>query len=644
VSPTECLGRRHYWLAVVFVALWSIVMLGVASTAHASAACPAGASMNIVGHPDDDLLFQSPDILHDVQSGKCVRTVYVTAGASAGDMDTILNRESGVEAAYANMAGVANSWTTSDAGISGHPISLVTLAAKPTVSLAFLRLPEGVWGDSGTPQDPTIRNLWLGSISQDQAGDGSSAYTKSGLISTLTALMNGFQPDTIRAQDYLGTFGDGDHDDHHAAAFFAHSAQLSYGVSHTFIGYMDYDTENQPQNVFSPDLTAKTNAFYAYLAWDSAPCGDPPNCGNNEYSFWLKRQYIIGTETGGAPDTTPPTVSGVVPADGSTSALPSTAVTATFSETVDPATANTSTFTLRDANGSPVAASVSTSGSTVTLRPSARLAPLSSYAVTLTGGSSGIKDLAGNALSSNYTWAFTTADADVTPPTTALAFPAAGGAYNAAGWTAGCSPAGLCGTASDAGSGVQSVEVSILRSSTNRYWNGSTFGSTTERWFAATGTNSWGYALASLPGASNYVVRVRATDGQGNVSAPTSTTFTYDTTAPTFTVTFPAASGSYTTASWNAGCGVCGTAADAGSGVNKVEVSIRRGSGNYWNGTAFASSSEVFFPATGTSSWQYAFPAANFGGVKATYNIRVRATDNAKNVRAPTTTKITFTP
>jgi hypothetical protein len=88
---------------------------------------------------------------------------------------------------------------------------------------------------------------------------------------------------------------------------------------------------------------------------------------------------------------------------------------------------------------------------------------------------------------------------------------------------------------------------------------------------------------------------------------------------------------------------MCGTTTDALSGVQKVEISVRRGSGNYWNGTAFASATEVFFLATGTSSWSYGFPAANFG-VKATYTIRVRVTDNAKNVRGPTATKFTFTP
>src|SRR5215216_1974714 len=318
--------RRLRSALIILLAISSVLMLQAAS-AHADPACPAGVTMNIVAHPDDDLLFQSPDLLHDVQAGKCVRTVYITAGDRSGNLDTVHLREQGVEAAYANMAGVASSWTTTDAGVSGHPMPLVTLSGHPTVSLVFMRLPQGIWGDGGTPQDETPENLWLGSVSQIHAEDGSSAYTKSGLISTLTALMTAMQPDTIRAQDYVGAFGDGAHDDHHAAGYFAHSAHLSYATSHKFIGYLDYASEVDPQNVFDPDLTAKTNAFYAYLAFDSAPCGDPPDCGNNDYSQWLKRQYIVGTEP--ADPATPPANPGPI------TSFASPAAAQTVSGTID---------------------------------------------------------------------------------------------------------------------------------------------------------------------------------------------------------------------------------------------------------------------------------------------------------------------
>ena len=349
---------------------------------------------------------------------------------------------------------------------------------------------------------------------------------------------------------------------------------------------------------------------------------------------------------GNAPlDTTPPTVSSVAPADGATGVPAGAPVTATFSEPVNERTVTASSFTLRDPDGNPVAATLSAGGSTATLRPSARLAGRTSYTAKLAGGSGGIEDLAGNSLASDYTWSFTTGDAD--PPTAALAFPADSGTYSAAAWTAGCASPGFCGAASDGDSGVQRVELSILRVDTNRYWNGTSFGSATERWLAAAGTTSWSYAFASFPTEGTYTVRVRAIDNAANQSAPTATTFVYDAIAPKFSVTFPVASAAYTTATWDGGCaasaGICGTATDGATGVSQVELSIRRGTGNYWNGTSFGSATEVFFTTTGTTSWSFPFPASNFGR-QATYTIRVRATDGVGNVRGPTGTKFSFTP
>jgi hypothetical protein len=50
----------------------------------------------------------------------------------------------------------------------------------------------------------------------------------------------------------------------------------------------------------------------------------------------------------------------------------------------------------------------------------------------------------------------------------------------------------------------------------------------------------------------------------------------------------------------------------------------------------------VFLPATGTTSWNFAFPASNFPA-NANYTIRVRATDRAGNVQSPSSRQISFT-
>ena len=85
-----------------------------------------GTSLNIVAHADDDLLFLSPDLLHAIEASRNVRTVFLTAGDSGAGADYWGRREAGVRAAYAQMSGVANVWTQTDAGIAGHPIPVFT--------------------------------------------------------------------------------------------------------------------------------------------------------------------------------------------------------------------------------------------------------------------------------------------------------------------------------------------------------------------------------------------------------------------------------------------------------------------------------------------------------------------------------------
>ncbi len=122
-------------------------------------------------------------------------------------------------------------------------------------------------------------------------------------------------------------------------------------------------------------------------------------------------------------DTTPPAMSSTAPANGATNVNPGTAVTATFSEAVSDV--GTATFTLRaDGSGAIVSGTVSlnAAGTTATLQPSAALANSTAYTATVT---TGVRDAAGNALASNYTWRFTTAAAaDTAAPTVTSMNPA----------------------------------------------------------------------------------------------------------------------------------------------------------------------------------------------------------------------------
>src|SRR6185436_14621513 len=96
-------------------------------------------------------------------------------------------------------------------------------------------------------------------------------------------------------------------------------------------------------------------------------------------------------------------------------------VTATFSEAMDASTLTTATFTLvPQGSGTPVAATVtySAGANTATLDPTANLAPSTTYTATIKGGSSGAKDVAGNALAADKVWIFTTSSGNAFPTAT----------------------------------------------------------------------------------------------------------------------------------------------------------------------------------------------------------------------------------
>src|ERR1700712_780431 len=108
-------------LRPVAVALMLATGLLLAGTATAAAAEPpscTGKTLATAGHQDDTLLFMSPRLQSELDSGRCVRTVFVTAGDAGMPASYWEGREAGVEAAYAEMAGVADTWTTGSVAVA----------------------------------------------------------------------------------------------------------------------------------------------------------------------------------------------------------------------------------------------------------------------------------------------------------------------------------------------------------------------------------------------------------------------------------------------------------------------------------------------------------------------------------------------
>ena len=136
-----------------------------------------------------------------------------------------------------------------------------------------------------------------------------------------------------------------------------------------------------------------------------------PNQTYGSENYWVDVVFVTSV----GPDTTPPTVVGVTPANGSSSAVPTTTVTGTFSEPVTNVTGATFELT----GGAPIPATVTYSAGTRTaiLTPTSALTYSTTYTARLKGGTSGIKDSAGNALAVDYVWTFTTSAPPPPPPT-----------------------------------------------------------------------------------------------------------------------------------------------------------------------------------------------------------------------------------
>lgn len=107
-------------------------------------------------------------------------------------------------------------------------------------------------------------------------------------------------------------------------------------------------------------------------------------------------------------DNTPPTVASVDPANGSVGVANAANIYATFSESMTASTINTTTFTLYDSTaGSSVGGTVTYDNTTkkATFDPTSDLITDHNYTATIT---TGVKDLAGQNMASNYVWSFST--------------------------------------------------------------------------------------------------------------------------------------------------------------------------------------------------------------------------------------------
>jgi hypothetical protein len=121
----------------------------------------------------------------------------------------------------------------------------------------------------------------------------------------------------------------------------------------------------------------------------------------------LASAFTWSFTTSATPDSTAPTVSSTAPIDSAPNVSLSAAANATFSEAMDPSTITPTTFTLTGPGATPVTGKVSydVTDQIATFTPASALTTGTTFTATLTTGA---KDLAGNALATDFVWSFTT--------------------------------------------------------------------------------------------------------------------------------------------------------------------------------------------------------------------------------------------
>jgi Ca2+-binding RTX toxin-like protein len=183
-----------------------------------------------------------------------------------------------------------------------------------------------------------------------------------------------------------------------------HFSQLKDGVKRERIGMVNL-SDGSVDPSWAPPVSGK------YLGpWDLLVDDNHLYVGGEFTSVAGLPRYNFTRFSADVPDTTSPTVSTVVPADGATEVALDANAEASFSEAIDPATITNTTFTLTKADGTLVTATVGYDPTTkkATLNPGVDLESMVGYTATLKGGSGGVKDLAGNPLATDKVWSFTT--------------------------------------------------------------------------------------------------------------------------------------------------------------------------------------------------------------------------------------------
>ncbi|KAI9373535.1 hypothetical protein BJX61DRAFT_533101 [Aspergillus egyptiacus] len=183
---------------------------------------PSQRHLNFAAHEDDDLLFLHAEIIHKIEPRP------PRLGLSP---DYWTYRQAGTLSAYAQMAGVSNTWDENDLGVPDKDTPLYTLREREHISKGM--------------------RLFIGTV--DDGSTSGTRYMRGPLISTLAFIIGQYNPERVNALNYVGGFG-------------------SWDFSGAVVGYIGYDSQRLVANLVPEDWEKKKRAFYTYAGFDGMAC------------------------------------------------------------------------------------------------------------------------------------------------------------------------------------------------------------------------------------------------------------------------------------------------------------------------------------------------------------------------------------
>ncbi|KAF1848440.1 uncharacterized protein K460DRAFT_414995 [Cucurbitaria berberidis CBS 394.84] len=277
-------------------------------------------SIYFTAHPVDSLLFQNPDLFHDLFVLKCVTTVVFTSGDRGNTDNFSFALEHGLEEAYSWIAGVpANEPKRKATLVKIGKYEVPSWAPKdmPSMQILYLRLPDGAPAGQGydTNGGESLKKLYNKEIKSITTTDGNVTYTLEDLKDIIVTVLHERQANDIRVLNYKASVSheyntDLDHADHTISAKLVIEVIEEEKIRANVKVYAGHFMRKLEANLgpLHPDYERKANAFFKYAEHDEQMCQNLEECEDElegdeadlfldrdvkHISHYLEREYYV---------------------------------------------------------------------------------------------------------------------------------------------------------------------------------------------------------------------------------------------------------------------------------------------------------------------------------------------------------------